>query len=79
MATVGAYEAKTHLSELLDRVQRGERIVITRHGVPVAILQPPMASGTMDAASAAEALRRFRAAHRASPDEIVEWIAEGRD
>ncbi|HLJ05195.1 MAG TPA: type II toxin-antitoxin system prevent-host-death family antitoxin, partial [Acetobacteraceae bacterium] len=34
--SVGAYEAKTHLSELLDRVERGEQIVITRHGRPVA-------------------------------------------
>ena len=40
MDTVGAYEAKTHLPELLDRVARGERIIITRHGTPVAVLQP---------------------------------------
>lgn len=40
MNTVGAYEAKTHLSELLDRVERGERVTITRHGKPVARLVP---------------------------------------
>ncbi len=40
MDTVGAYEAKTHLAHLLDRVAQGERIVITRHGVPVAELGP---------------------------------------
>lgn len=40
MASVGAFEAKTHLSELLDRVARGEKIVITRHGVPAAVLVP---------------------------------------
>jgi len=40
MASVGAFEAKTHLSELLDRVARGERITITRHGVPAAVLIP---------------------------------------
>lgn len=39
--TVGAYEAKTHLAELLDRVERGERVTITRHGRPVAVLVPP--------------------------------------
>lgn len=33
---VGAYEAKTHLPALLRRVEGGERITITRHGVPVA-------------------------------------------
>lgn len=37
---IGAFEAKTHLSALLDRVARGERITITRHGVPAARLVP---------------------------------------
>jgi len=40
METVGAYEAKTHLSQLLDRVAQGERITISKHGIPVAVLQP---------------------------------------
>jgi prevent-host-death family protein len=40
METIGAFEAKTHLSSLLDRVARGERITITRHGVPAAMLVP---------------------------------------
>jgi prevent-host-death family protein len=39
MATVNIHEAKTHLSRLLQRVERGERIVIARAGRPVAILQ----------------------------------------
>ena len=38
--TVGAYEAKTHLSELLDKVAAGEEITITKHGAPVAKLVP---------------------------------------
>ena len=38
MITVGAFEAKTKLSELLDRVERGEEVVITRHGKPIARL-----------------------------------------
>jgi prevent-host-death family protein len=38
--TVGAYEAKTHLSELLEKVEAGEEIVITKHGAPVAKLVP---------------------------------------
>lgn len=40
MAEIGAYEAKTHLPQLLDRVRNGERIVITKHGRPVAELVP---------------------------------------
>ena len=40
METVGAYEAKTHLPKLLERVRKGDRITITKHGVPIAVLQP---------------------------------------
>jgi prevent-host-death family protein len=40
MEAIGAFAAKTHLSALLDRVARGERITITRHGVPAAMLVP---------------------------------------
>lgn len=38
--TVGAYDAKTHFSELLERVESGEEITITKHGNPVARLVP---------------------------------------
>lgn len=38
--TVGAFEAKTHLSELLQRVEAGEQVTITKHGRPVARLVP---------------------------------------
>jgi prevent-host-death family protein len=41
--SVGSYEAKTHLPQLLDRVEHGESIVITRHGKPVARLVPATA------------------------------------
>jgi prevent-host-death family protein len=37
---IGAYQAKTHLPALLERVARGEQIVITKHGRPVARLVP---------------------------------------
>jgi prevent-host-death family protein len=38
MITVGAFEAETHLSALLDRVAEGEEVIITKHGKPVARL-----------------------------------------
>lgn len=38
--TFGAYEAKTHLSELLEKVEAGEEITITKHGAPIAKLVP---------------------------------------
>ena len=40
MASVGAFEAKTHFSSLFERVEKGEQIIITRHGKPVAKLVP---------------------------------------
>jgi prevent-host-death family protein len=40
LASVGAYDAKTRLSESLDRVEKGELIVISRHVKPVARLVP---------------------------------------
>jgi prevent-host-death family protein len=40
MTSVGSFEAKTHLPRLLERVARGEKIVITKHGEPVAMLVP---------------------------------------
>lgn len=40
MITVGAFEAKTHLSTLLERVAQGEEFIITRHGKPLARLIP---------------------------------------
>jgi prevent-host-death family protein len=40
MTAIGVYDAKTHLAKLLDRVSRGERFIITKHGRPVAELVP---------------------------------------
>ena len=40
MVTVNLAQAKTHLSELLDRVEAGEEVVITRHGRAVAHIRP---------------------------------------
>ena len=52
MRTVGSYEAKTHLPRLLDEVAKGERITITKHGHPVAMLVPPGAVSRPDADAA---------------------------
>ena len=59
MKSVGAFEAKTHLSALLDRVARGEQIVITRHGKAVARLVPEAAA---DRARVDETIARLKAA-----------------
>lgn len=51
--TVGAYEAKTHLSELLEKVEAGEEIVITKHGAPVARLVPVIKEASAEERAAA--------------------------
>ena len=56
--SIGAYDAKTRLAELLDRVERGEQIVITRHGKPIARLVP---EGAHDRAAALSAVERITA------------------
>ncbi len=50
MERIGSYEAKAHLAELLDKVERGESILITRNGRVAALLSPPPGgrSGTID-------------------------------
>ena len=60
MREVGAFEAKTHLSALLDEVARGETIIITRRGRPVARLTAPEAPDREAAVAAASTLRRLR-------------------
>lgn len=60
MKTVGAFDAKTHLNELLQRASKGEAIRITRRGVPVARLVPPEDGEREDARSLADAIRRLR-------------------
>lgn len=48
MTAIGVYDAKTQLPSLLDRVSRGERFLITRHGRPVAQLVPAEAEPVVD-------------------------------
>ena len=77
MATViGAFEAKTKLSELLRRVEQGERFTVTVRGKVVAELGPP--KGDAERAAAYNRLRNFPRIQGVSGDEVLEWIREGR-
>ena len=79
MHEVGAFEAKTHLAELLRRVENGERITITRHGKPVAMLVPPKEPAS-DVKAAIKAMREFRDKHgpKLGGSTIRKLIEEGR-
>ena len=60
MRQLGAFEAKTHLSKLLEEVEAGEQVLITRHGKAVARLVPVEPSATEQRQQAVERLRQFR-------------------
>ena len=60
MKTVGASEAKTHFSALLEAIERGEEITITKHGRPVAKLVPIGDRQAMSPVEAVEDLRELR-------------------
>lgn len=61
MSSIGAFAAKTHLGELLERVTRGEEITITRRGKPIARLGPIPPTSVVEARDAVAQLRALRA------------------
>ena len=63
MPEIGAFEAKTHLPNLLKRVQQGERFVITRHNQPVAELIPFRRRDTARIRAAIDGLKEFQRTH----------------
>lgn len=80
MKTVGAFEAKTHLSHLLDRVEKGEEVTITRRGRPVAVLRP--AQGQKDKAAMRTLVREIRASRsgaRLGSAAVKKLAHEGHD
>jgi prevent-host-death family protein len=76
--SVGSHEAKTHWSRLLERVAKGERITITRHGVPVAVLVPPAPPGQHEVRAAVEAMKAFRKGRSLGGLSIRAMVEDGR-
>jgi prevent-host-death family protein len=70
MITVGAFEAKTHLSSLLERVAQGEEIVITRHGKPLARLIPVAIA---DRSRIDHAISKLKLLRKGSALESLSW------
>jgi prevent-host-death family protein len=61
MEHVGAFDAKNHLSSLLERAEKGEEIMITKHGRPMARLMPPKPVGpAFDPEKARKAIAKMR-------------------
>lgn len=77
--TIGLFEAKTHLSELVSRAERGDEVIITRHNRPVARIVPFVAAGQAPAARKAALKALLQSASRRTLD--MDWKAardEGR-
>jgi prevent-host-death family protein len=68
MQTVGAFEAKTHFSSLLEKVEKGEQIVITKHGRVVAKLVPATAANNLRIKKAISALKDLSRGHTLKDD-----------
>ena len=79
MNEIGAFEAKTHFSELLKRVERGEVFHITIRGKLVAVLASPEVERKKKAFEAFQGLIKLKKRHPVgTPDEIQAWKNEGR-
>lgn len=79
METIGAYEAKTHLAQILDRVASGEKIAIARHGQLVAVLHPADPANHISVHSAIAQMRNFRKGRELGGLSLRAMIEEGRD
>ncbi len=79
MASVGSFEAKTHLPALLERVRKGEHITITKRGVPVAMLVPTPSHPRKERKQIIAELKKFGRGHSLPPGTTVrDLIEEGR-
>jgi len=78
MRTVGAYEAKTHLSQLIEEVSQGGQVEITKNGIPVALLIPVPSAQKPDAREVIRQLREFRREVTLGGSSVREMIEEGR-
>lgn len=77
MKHIQASEAKAKFAELLDQVERGETIAITRHGKVIAQIKPAQKDDSKEAARAA--MRRIMEARKNAPSVTVEELLELRD
>jgi prevent-host-death family protein len=76
---VGAYEAKTHLAELLEKVEAGEEITITKHGAPVAKLVPiKKVASPEERVAAIQRIQRLGRGLSLGGLKIKDLVSEGR-
>lgn len=75
---IGAYEAKTHLPQILEKVKKGEQFIITKHGVPIAMLTPAEPVKKKDLKAVIEELKGFNKGYTTGGIAIKKMIEKGR-
>lgn len=75
---IGAFEAKTQLSKLLELARQGERIIITKRGIPVAQLTAVEGRNVQSTAEAIAEIKAIRDRSKPGDDSIRSLIEEGR-
>jgi antitoxin (DNA-binding transcriptional repressor) of toxin-antitoxin stability system len=80
MTLVGSYQAKTRLPELLARVEKGEKILITRRGIPIALLAQPPREAAADVRQTIEEMLAYRDRRKRTLGKLTirAMIEEGR-
>jgi prevent-host-death family protein len=78
MRSIGSYELKTHLSEVLDAVEHGQTVVVTRHGKPIARISPAEAAERENIRAAVQGLLNFPRTRLPKGVTIRSLIEQGR-
>jgi prevent-host-death family protein len=80
MTSIGFYEARTRLSELLDAVARGKTVLITRRGKPAALLSPPPSEKRQDTARVIAEFKSYSRKQKRTLGKLTyrQLIEEGR-
>lgn len=78
MRSIGSYELKTHLAQVLSAVENGQSVLVTRHGKPIARISPPELSDREGLKEAVKSLMKFPRTPLPRGVTIQSLVREGR-
>lgn len=78
MKSIGTYELKTRLSEILNAVEHGQTVIVTRHGKPIARIMPSRMAEREQVSQAVQSLLKFPRTRLPKGVTIRSLIEEGR-
>ena len=79
MEQIEELKAKTHLLELLNRVFEGEKFIITKDGIPVAVISPYRKRNKLASSETIQKLKEFRKNKKLGDLELKDLLETGRD